>query len=163
MSSLWTPYGERQPEPDPSEPAGGVPGGGPSGPSQGPGQDEVSEAEMREAMARLAQTPVRDIVANHAIGLWELAVLHLGLGGAAQVNLDEAKLAIDAMAALVDGVGDRLGEHAAPLRDALSQLQVAYVQIKEAVENATTAQATEQAAPSDASGTGSTPPPDPGA
>jgi hypothetical protein len=38
------------------------------------------------------------------------------------------------MAALVDGLGDRLGEHAGPLRDALSQLRVAYVQIKAAAE-----------------------------
>jgi hypothetical protein len=90
---------------------------------------------MREAMARLAQTPVRDIIANHAIGLWELAVLHLGLGGASQVNLDEAALAIDAMSALVDGLGDRLGEHVGPLRDALSQLRVAFVQVKQAAES----------------------------
>lgn len=162
MSSLWTPYGERQPEPGASQPAGTAPGGDSGRPSHEPGQDEVSEDEMREAMARLAQTPVRDIVANHAIGLWELAVLHLGLGGAAQVNLDEAKLAIDAMAALVDGVGDRLGEHASPLREALSQLQVAYVQIKEAVANATAAQATGQGGPSSGSGTAPAPPSDPG-
>jgi hypothetical protein len=76
----------------------------------------VTEAEMREAMARLAQTPVRDIIANHAIGLWELAVLHLGL---------------------VEGLGDRLGEHVTPLREALSQLRVAFVQIKQAVEGGT--------------------------
>jgi hypothetical protein len=97
----------------------------------------VTEAEMREAMARLAQTPVRNIIANHAIGLWELAVLHLGLGGASEVNLDEAALAIDAMSALVEGLGDRLGEHVTPLREALSQLRVAFVQIKQAVEGGT--------------------------
>ena len=132
MSSLWTPYGERQPEPDPSEPGAGSPRNGPPGTGEG----EVTEAEMREAMARLAATPVRDIIANHAIGLWELAVLHLGLGGAAHVDLDEAALALDAMAALVEGLGDRLGEHEPALRDALSQLRLAFVQIKEAAEGA---------------------------
>ena len=47
---------------------------------------------------------------------------------------DEAALAIDAMSALVEGLGDRLGEHVTPLREALSQLRVAFVQIKQAVE-----------------------------
>jgi hypothetical protein len=134
VSSLWTPYGERQPEPGQSEPAPGPAATGPGAPPPGTDDGEVTEAEMREAMARLASTPVRDIIANHAIGLWELAVLHLGLGGAAQIDLEQAALAIDAMAALVDGLGDRLGEHAGPLRDALSQLRVAYVQIKAAAE-----------------------------
>jgi hypothetical protein len=138
MSSLWTPYGERQPEPSEAEtrtaPSDAGPGAGPGGTQAPPGTDDVTEAEMREAMARLAATPVRDIIANHAIGLWELAVLHLGLGGAAHVDLEEAALAIDAMSALVDGLGDRLGEHAGPLRDALSQLRMAFVQVKQAVE-----------------------------
>lgn len=136
MSSLWTPYGERQPEPEPSGPSAGSAEGGPSGAPSGPGDGELSEAEMREAMGRLAATPVRDIIANHAIGLWELAVLHLGLGGAAHVDLGEAALAIDAMAALVEGLGDRLGEHAQPLREALSQLRMAFVQIQEAAAQA---------------------------
>ena len=41
----------------------------------------------------------------------------------------DARLAIDALVALVEGVGDRLGEDSETLRDALSQLQRAYVQI----------------------------------
>ncbi|MBV8951124.1 MAG: hypothetical protein JOZ99_09635 [Actinobacteria bacterium] len=134
MSSLWTPYGEREPQPGAPDDTAGSPVGGTAAPAAGPAGTEMSDAEMREAMARLAATPVRDIIANHAIGLWELAVLHLGLGGAAEVDLEEAALAIDAMGALVDGLGDRLGEHAQPLREALSQLRVAYVQIKEAAQ-----------------------------
>ena len=76
-------------------------------------------------------TPVADLVANHAIGLWQLAVLHLTPDEDAPIRLDEAGLAIDAMAALVEQLGDRLGESAEPLRDALAQLRIAYVQISE--------------------------------
>jgi hypothetical protein len=93
---------------------------------------EADEAEIRATMARLAATPVADIVANHAIGLWQLAVLHLGLGGDVEPDLEQAALALDAMAALVDGLGDRLGENADALRDALAQLRLAYVQVAQA-------------------------------
>ncbi len=34
------------------------------------------------------------------------------------------------MAAVVEAVGDRLGDNAGPLRDALTQLQMAFVQRK---------------------------------
>ena len=76
------------------------------------------------ARAELAAIPVADIVANHAVGLWQLAVLHLmpdpdpdGLPG--PPRLDEARLAIDALGALVDGLGDRLAPTTKP-RDALT-------------------------------------------
>jgi len=88
--------------------------------------------------AELASTPVADVIANHAIGLWQLAVLHLAPEEGQAVRLDEAGLAIDAMAAIVEGLGDRLGESAEPLRDALAQLRVAYVQIGERAGAATT-------------------------
>jgi hypothetical protein len=46
-------------------------------------------------------------------------------------NLPEAGLAIDALAALVDGLTDRLGEGEAMLRDALTQAQMLFVQLAE--------------------------------
>lgn len=83
---------------------------------------------MREELAR---TPVADIIANHAVGLWQLAVLHLSPEEGEQPNLAEASLAIDAMAGLVESLGDRLGQHAEALRDALAQLRVAFVQVRD--------------------------------
>ena len=62
---------------------------------------------------------------------WQLAVLHLTPEGDEQPNLPEASLAIDAMAGLVDGLGDRLGQNAEPLRDALAQLRLAFVQVQD--------------------------------
>ena len=85
--------------------------------------------EMQRVRAELASTPVIDLVANHAIGLWQLAVLHLTPDEGTLPRLDEASLAIDAMAAIVDGLGSRLGENAEPLVGALAQLRLAYVQV----------------------------------
>jgi hypothetical protein len=76
---------------------------------------------------QLANTPVEVVIANHAFGLFELAALHLSLQ---PPQLDQARLAIDALAALVEGLAGRLGEPEQQLKDGLAQLRMAYVQIK---------------------------------
>jgi hypothetical protein len=91
---------------------------------------------MLRARAELASVPVADIVANHAVGLWQLAVLHLTPdpgpdGRPTEPRLDEAGLAIDAFAALVDGLGARLAPNDEALRDALAQLRLAFVQVSD--------------------------------
>jgi hypothetical protein len=126
VSSLWTPSGDHVPNPD--EPPGVSPPP-PSGESE-PDAAAVEE-ELRRVRAELAATPVADIIANHAVGLWQLAVLHLTPDGDDPPNLDEARLAIDAMAGIVENLGDRLGENADPLRDALAQLRLAFVQVRD--------------------------------
>ena len=144
MSTLWTPSGEHrpeEPEPDPGAGAGGeFEGAGYEGagfdydPSSGEEPSPEQIEEMLRSRAELASVPVTDIIANHAVGLWQLAVLHLmpdpdPEGLPAPPRLDEARLAIDALGALVDGLGDRLAPHDETLRDALSQLRLAYVQV----------------------------------
>lgn len=124
MSSLWTPSGEHGQEPEPGPP----PSDGTDSVS-GPIDDAALAEELARVRAELAATPVSDIVANHAVGLWQLAVLHLTPNDGPP-RFDEASVAIDAMAGLVDGLGDRLGRHAEALRDALSQLRLAYVQVQ---------------------------------
>ena len=136
MSSLWTPSGgEPVSRPGGAKPEQPVPDepGRPddAGLDQAASDEEVAE-ELRRVRAELAGTSVADLVANHAIGLWQLAVLHLTPEAGASIQLDEASLAIDAMAALLDGVGNRLGENEPPLRDALSQLRLAFVQVSRA-------------------------------
>lgn len=89
---------------------------------------------MRRAREELSSVPVVDIIANHAVGIWQLAVLHLTPdpapdGTPTEPRLVEAGLAIDALAALVEGLGDRLHPNDEPLRDALGQLRMAYVQV----------------------------------
>jgi hypothetical protein len=123
VSSIWTPSGEHPTDPSDEE-------------ELSPEQIAEVEAEMFRARAELASGPVADIVANHAVGLWQLAVLHLtpdpGPDGLpAPPRLDEAGLAIDAFAALVEGLGARLSPNDEALVDALAQLRLAFVQVSD--------------------------------
>src|SRR5258708_32275132 len=117
VSSLWTPGGEhRVPDDHGPAPADDV----------DDELDDVTEAEMRaeldEARRRLAEVPAAQVVANHAMGLFELGAIHLSRQ---PPDLAEASVAIDAMAAVVDGVGDRLGPNGGGLRGARAQIQLA--------------------------------------
>jgi hypothetical protein len=88
---------------------------------------EDAQSALRDARARLAEVPVETVVVNHVMGLYELAAIHLG---ASPARLAEAALAIDAVGCLVEGLGDRLGPDIATLNDALSNIRIAFVQIK---------------------------------
>ncbi len=78
---------------------------------------------------QLAEAPPELVIANHAMGLWELAALHLSQQ---PPHLPQAQLAIDALAALVDGLQGRLGEDEKSLQDGLAQIRMAFVQIHNA-------------------------------
>ncbi len=83
-----------------------------------------------EAVRRqLAEVPAELVVTNHVMGLYELAAIHLS---AIPPDLVSAALAIDAVACLVEGLGDRLGDEAPTMRDALGNIRMAFVQIKHA-------------------------------
>ena len=146
MSSLWTPDGERpvgRPQPEPSAPTPPPPSPPPSPPPRGersPQPDqadqavqagEPTEAELEELRLQLARTPAAVVVANHVFGLFELAFLHLSLQ---PPQLEEARLAIDGAAALVEGLAGRLGEAEATAAEGLAQLRLAFVHIKSGVE-----------------------------
>jgi hypothetical protein len=91
----------------------------------------VDEAEIKahldEARQRVLDADPHDIVVNHAIGLYELAAIHLS---SPTPDLAAAALAIDAFGCLVEGLRGRLGGSEPTLRDALSNIRVAFVQIK---------------------------------
>ena len=147
MSSLWTPGGEhRVPAPDGSRSAASPPGAAPPGPTGGPTspddaadvadvapedlspeeQARLAEAadEIAAVRAQLAAAPPEQVVAHHLIGLYELAAIHLGQP---TPNLPAARLAIDALGAVLDACKGRLGEVEATLGAARSQIQMAYV------------------------------------
>jgi hypothetical protein len=89
-----------------------------------------SAREAMEAVRRqLGEVPATVVVTNHVMGLYELAAIHLS---AAPPDLIQAALAIDAVACLVEGLGDRLGDDASTMRDALANIRLAFVQIKNA-------------------------------
>jgi hypothetical protein len=155
VSSLWTPDGEHRVQPSgddrtpsnapraPASPSGGGAPGGPAG-GGGPGPagddeldlDDLGPEEQAELAQRLDElrrqllgTPAEIVVANHAYGLFELAAIHLSQRPPSR---DEARLAVDAMAALVEGLAGRLGEAERSLQDALAQIRLAFIQISEA-------------------------------
>jgi hypothetical protein len=130
VSSLWTPGGEhrvpRSTDDEPQDQAARPPG------ADADDEQTLDEAALRaeidEARARVAEVPAEVVVLNHAMGLYELAAIHLS---AAPPNLPASALAIDAFACLVEGLGDRIGPEASTLRDALAQIRMAFVQVKQ--------------------------------
>ena len=91
--------------------------------------------EMAEAQARLASAPAAEVLLNHLGGFYELARIHLSQD---PPHFEEAALAIDALTAVLDAVEDRLGPDGAALRDAQTQLQMAFVQLRQRSEPAGT-------------------------
>jgi hypothetical protein len=81
---------------------------------------------LDELRSQLIDTPADVVVANHAYGLFELAAIHLS---ERPPRMDQARLAVDALGALVDGLAGRLGAAEPALREALAQIRLAYVQI----------------------------------
>ena len=96
-------------------------------PDHGPDQADEIDAAMAQARARLAEVPAEVVVVNHVMGLYELGAIHLS---ADQPDLSASSLAIDSMALLVDGLGDRLGDDADTMRDALANIRMAFVGVK---------------------------------
>ena len=142
MSTLWTPGGEvpvgdRATETS-GDPAEGAAAADPEGfdlDSLSPEEREQAEQyirELAESRERLKAVPAAVVVANHAMGLYELAALHLS---SQPPNFTEAAVAIDALTALLDGMQGRLAEAEPTLRDALSQIQMAFVQLKNRPED----------------------------
>jgi hypothetical protein len=124
--SLWTPGGEHRPEPGPAPEGSSIPFPDDLAPEER-AQLEAMQAEMAEVREQLLGAPAAVVVANHAMGLYELAAIHLT---AEQPKLAEAALAIDGLAALVEGLSGRLGEPEPTLKDALTQLRAAYLEVR---------------------------------
>ena len=89
--------------------------------------EEELAAQMAAMREELINSPVEVVVANHCYGLFELAAVYLSQQ---PPLLAQARLAIDALGCLVGGLEGRLGETEDQLKDGLSQLRLAYVQIE---------------------------------
>lgn len=158
MSSLWTPDGERPVNRNPdadsvADQSSGAPGATPT-------SDEIAEplraaaaalgldidsmsdedrqalsAELEEMMRvrrEVAATPAAEMIANHMIRFLDLATIYLEGEPPA---FAEAATCIEAYRAVLEGLGDRLGEHRPTLTEALGQVQRIFIQVKEASEN----------------------------
>ena len=126
MSTLWTPGGEipidrnapTPPEPEPpTTPA-----------AEGP--DGASDEQFEQMRRQLLDAPAADVVAQHLMAFYELAAMHLG---ADQPKLADAKLAIDAIEAVLSGLSGRLGPAEEAIAGALPQLKMAFVEAKDRV------------------------------
>lgn len=126
MSSLWTPSGEHFPKKEeaaasqrPASPSGDTPVGEPS--------PEEAQAAVEAMRAQLADTPAEVVIANHCYGLFELAAIYLSQ---TPPMLFQARLAIDGLGHLLEGLKGRLGEAEPALFESLSQLRLAYVRLE---------------------------------
>ncbi len=153
MSSLWTPSGEHFPNREEADAAASPlnpPGDtGVTGPADAEAQAEA-QAAVDAMRAQLATTPAEVVVANHCYGLFELAAIYLSQ---TTPELFEARLAIDGMAALLDGLRGRLGEAEPALLESLSQLRLAYVRLEGAEQTAAESTAEDSTTGNEAFGT----------
>ena len=95
-------------------------------------EQAAAQAEVDAMRAQLANTPAEVVVANHCYGLFELAAIYLSQ---TPPMLFQARLAIDGLGSLLDGLRGRLGEAEPALLESLSQLRLAFVRL-EGAENA---------------------------
>src|SRR5690242_2216715 len=130
--SLWTPGGEvpvnrggsgggagaggsaggpppRQQQPPPDPRAAGTAGlaGAPSLDDLSPDERARAEEmirEMAQVQQQIAETPAAQLVANHAMGLYELTAIKLSQE---PPLFADAQLGIDVLAAVLDTAGDR--------------------------------------------------------
>ena len=97
-----------------------------------PQERQPTEEEMRAALEEeLKRVRVEQVVTEAAVSILNVTVLRAGLvpGSEGEQDLGQTRLGIEAVRALMPLVEQIVGpEQARPIRDALSQLQMAYVQ-----------------------------------
>jgi hypothetical protein len=89
----------------------------------------VRTGELDEAVRDIGEVPAVEVITTVAIHLMSAAAVKCGLGeeGARSLDLDEARKLINALAGLVVTAAPDLSTfHAAPLRDGLRSLQLAF-------------------------------------
>jgi hypothetical protein len=89
---------------------------------------QPSEEEIRALEAELERLTVDDVLLQTVVTLLNLGARKAGLAEGTTADLPQVKQAIDAARALLPLLEPTHGEQLAPVRDALSRLQMAYVQ-----------------------------------
>ncbi len=95
-----------------------------------PGQPEFSEEELRALEAEMDRITVDDVLLQTLVSLINLGARKAGVGGAEgpQADLEQTRQAIDGARALLPLLESRHNEQLGQVREALSRLQMAYVQ-----------------------------------
>jgi hypothetical protein len=89
---------------------------------------QPSEEEIRALEAELEKLTVDDVLLQTIVTLINLGARKAGLAEGSEADLPQVKQAIDAARALLPIVEPKHGEALGPVKEALSQLQMAYVQ-----------------------------------
>jgi hypothetical protein len=148
--SLWTPSGEHRVDPATKDAPTTTPATGAPAEDDGPSLEDLTpeqraqveemnrqmeaarvNRQMEAARARMLQLPAGSVIGQQALQFYELAAIYLSED---PPRLVDARLAIDALAAIIERLGSGLGEAEQPLRQALHQLQMAFVEATRAVE-----------------------------
>src|SRR3954452_944022 len=96
---------------------------------QGP---PISEEELRALEAELERVTIDDVILQTIVSLINLGARKGAVGAPPEAGLtpdyDQLRTAIEAVRALMGVVEPRHGDKIGPIRDAVSQLQMAYAQ-----------------------------------
>lgn len=142
--TIWTPSGEHEvpreagdasgaaesaprtaPPNQPAGEAGDRPEGQPTGqPEMDPQMQQQMEQQLAEIRERILQTPIEAMLAQHFVGLYEIAAIHMS---AESPNLHSARLAINAMDGILSATEGELGDAEESMQSMLHQLRLAYV------------------------------------
>jgi hypothetical protein len=94
-------------------------------------EQELTEEQMRQLEAELERIHIDDVILQTIVQLINLGARKGAVGAPPEAGLtpdnDQLKIAIDAAASLLAIVEPRHGDKVGPIRDAVSQLQRAYV------------------------------------
>lgn len=96
------------------------------------GRGQPSEEELRAAYeAEVKKIRVEQVLLEHVVSLVNLGMRRTGLspGTEEERDLEQVRLAIETIRAVMPLIERSSPEHAPPIRDALSQLQLAFVRI----------------------------------
>ena len=101
----------------------------PTNPEQADHEAGVEPERLDGALRDIGEVPAVEVITTVAVHLMSAAAVKCGLGaeGPASLDLDEARKLINALGGLIDASAPDLGTfHAAPLRDGLRSLQLAF-------------------------------------
>jgi hypothetical protein len=101
----------------------------PDAPADVPADEAARPDPLSTASRDIAEVPAVEIISTAALHLMSAAAVNLGLAEdlPEHKDLDEARSLIDSLAGLLDAAAPSLGHHhAAPLKDGLRSLQLAF-------------------------------------
>lgn len=94
--------------------------------------DPVDDDGLAAVTRDIADVPAIEVVTTVALHLMSAAAVKCGLAEDGEADLAEARILINALAALVVGAAPDLGTfHAGPLRDGLKSIQLAFREASE--------------------------------